>query len=53
MRFGIWNIGSLNSAESLKTFAKEPSKYKLELVAVQEARWRDAICLWKGEENHE
>jgi hypothetical protein len=39
MVFGIWNIRSLYSAGSLKTFAKEIAKYKLHVEGVQEAKW--------------
>jgi exonuclease III len=36
MRFGTWNVRSLCRAGSLKTVAEELSKYKLDLVGVQE-----------------
>jgi hypothetical protein len=39
MRLGIWNIRSLYMAGSLVTVSKELSKYKLDLVGVQEVRW--------------
>jgi hypothetical protein len=39
MRFGTWNIRSLYRAGSLMTVAKEISRYKLDLVEVQEVRW--------------
>jgi hypothetical protein len=39
IRFGKWNVRSLHMAGSLITFAKEISKYKLDLAAVQEIRW--------------
>jgi hypothetical protein len=39
MRFGTWNVRSLYRAGSLMTVAKEISKYKLNLVGVQEVRW--------------
>jgi hypothetical protein len=38
MRFGIWNIRSLYTVSSLMTVARELSKYKLDLVGVQEVR---------------
>jgi hypothetical protein len=38
-RYGVWNVTSLYRAESLMTFAKEISKYKLDLVGVQEIKW--------------
>jgi hypothetical protein len=34
MRFGTWNVKSLNRAGLLMTVAKEISKYKLDLVGV-------------------
>jgi exonuclease III len=39
MRFVTWNVESLYRAGSLKTVAKELSKYKLHLVGAQEVRW--------------
>jgi exonuclease III len=39
MRFGTWNIRGLYRASSLRTVAKEISKYKLDLLGVQEVRW--------------
>jgi hypothetical protein len=37
MRYGMWNTRIKGG--SLMTFAKEISKYKLDLMGVQEARW--------------
>jgi hypothetical protein len=39
MRFGMWNVISLYRACSLVTVSKELSKYKLDLVGVQEVIW--------------
>jgi exonuclease III len=39
MRFVLWNVRSLFRASSLVTVSKELSKYKLDLVGVQEVRW--------------
>jgi exonuclease III len=39
MRFGTWNVRSLYRAGSLRTVAEEVSKYKLDLLGVQEVRW--------------
>jgi hypothetical protein len=39
MRFGTWNIRSLYLAGSLMTVSRELSKYKLDLVGIQEVRW--------------
>jgi len=38
IRCGKWNVKSLSRAQSLKTVARRLAKYKLDLVAVQEAR---------------
>jgi hypothetical protein len=39
MSFGLWNVRSLYRAGSLMTVSRELSKYKLDLVGVQEVRW--------------
>jgi exonuclease III len=39
MRFGTWNVRSLYRAGPLRTVAEEVSKYKLDLLGVQEVRW--------------
>jgi exonuclease III len=39
MRFGTWNVRSMYRAGSLRAVAQEISKYKLDLVGVQEVRW--------------
>jgi exonuclease III len=39
MRFGTWNVRSMYRAGSLRTVGEEISKYKLDLVGVQEVRW--------------
>jgi hypothetical protein len=38
LRLGAWEVGSLYRAGSLMTVAKQMSKYKSDLVGVQEAR---------------
>jgi hypothetical protein len=62
MRFGTWNVRSLYRAGSLRTLAEEISKYKLNLVGVQEVRWNGGGTEPTGEytffygkenENHE
>jgi exonuclease III len=62
MRFGTWNVRSVYRAGSLVTVASEISKYKLDLVGVQEVRWDrggtepagEYIFFYgKGHENHE
>jgi hypothetical protein len=39
MRFGTWNVRSMYRGGSLRKVAEEISKYKLDLMEVQEARW--------------
>jgi exonuclease III len=39
MRFGTWNVRSIYRAGLLRAVAEEISKYKLDLVGVQEVRW--------------
>jgi hypothetical protein len=38
MRFGTWNTRSMYRAGSLRVVGEEISKYKLDLVGVQEVR---------------
>jgi hypothetical protein len=62
MRFGTWNVRRLYRAGSLITVAEEISKYKLDLVRVQEVRWdrgdteaagEHTFSYGKGNKNHE
>jgi hypothetical protein len=62
MRFGLWNVRNLYRAGSLITVLRELSKYKLDLVGVEEVRWEGggtepvgeyAFFYGKGNENHE
>jgi hypothetical protein len=62
MRFGLWNVLSLNKAASLMTVSRELSRYKLDLTRVQEVRrvgggtdpaGEYAFFDGKGNENHE
>jgi exonuclease III len=39
IRFGTWNVRSMNRAGSLRAVGEEMSEYKLDLVGVQEVRW--------------
>jgi exonuclease III len=61
-RFGTWNIRSLYGAGSQVTVSKELSKYKSDLVRVQEVRREGSgtelareytFFYGKGNENHE
>jgi exonuclease III len=62
MRFGTWNVRSMYRAGLLKAVAEELSKYRVDLVGVQEVRWgggctesADEYTFFygKGNENHE
>jgi exonuclease III len=62
MRFGTWNVRSMYRAGSLRAVAEEISKYKLDLVGVQEVRWGGGgtepageytFFYGKGNENYE
>jgi exonuclease III len=62
MRFGTWNIRNLYRAGSLMTVLRELSRYRLDLVGVQEVRWEGSgtapaveytFFYGKGNENHE
>jgi exonuclease III len=62
MRFGTWNVRSLYRAASLRAVVEEISKYKLDLVGVQDVRWAGGdteqadeytFFYGKGNENHE
>jgi exonuclease III len=62
MRFGMWNVRSLYRAGSLMTVVKEISKYKLDIMGVQEVRWdrggmepagEYTFSTGKGNDNHE
>jgi exonuclease III len=39
VRFRTWNVRSLCRADSLVTVSRELSRYRLDLVGVQEVRW--------------
>jgi hypothetical protein len=39
MRFGTWNVRSMYRAGSLRVVGDEISKYKLDILGVQEVRW--------------
>jgi exonuclease III len=62
MRLGTWNVRSLYRAGSLVTVSNELSKYKLDLLGVQEVRWDGGgtelageytFLYGNGNENHE
>jgi exonuclease III len=40
MRFGTWNVRSLYRLGAMKSVVGELEKYKLDLVGVQEVRWK-------------
>jgi hypothetical protein len=62
MRLGTWKIRGLYRVGSLMTILRELSRYRLELVRVQEVRWEGSstapageytFFYGKGNENHE
>jgi hypothetical protein len=62
MRFGTRNVRSIYRPGSLRAVGEEISKYKLDLVGVQEVRWdgggteragEHIFFCGKGNENHE
>jgi hypothetical protein len=62
MRFGTWNVRSMFRAGSHRAVGEEISKYKLDLVGVQQVRWDTGgterageytFLYGKGSENHE
>jgi hypothetical protein len=62
IRFGTWNVRSMYRAGSLRPVAEEISKYMLDLVGVQEVRWKGGgteptgeytFFSGKGNENHD
>jgi len=62
MRFGTWDVRSLYRSGSLKSVARELSRYTLDLVGVQEDRWDKGgnirtgeyvfFFWWKMKQNH-
>jgi hypothetical protein len=48
MRFDTWNIRSLYRVGSLITVSKELSRYRLDLVGVQEGRWEGSVTPPEG-----
>jgi hypothetical protein len=42
MRFATWSDRNLYRTRSLKTVARELGKYKLNLMGVQEVRWKNS-----------
>jgi hypothetical protein len=62
MRFYTWNIRSLYRVGSLMTVSRELSRYRSDLVGVQEVRWEGSgttpageytFFYGKGNDNHE
>jgi hypothetical protein len=62
MRFGTWNVRSMYRTGSLRVAAGKISRYKLDLVGVQEIRWsrgdteptgQYTFFYGKGNQNHE
>jgi exonuclease III len=62
MRFGTWNVRSMFRSGWLTVVAGEISKYKLDLLGVQEVKWgrggtepagQYTFFYGKGKQNHE
>jgi exonuclease III len=62
IRFGTWNVRSMYRTGSLRALVEEISKYKLDLLGVQEVRWdgggteragKYTFFYVKGNEEHE
>jgi hypothetical protein len=51
MRFGTCSIRSLYKVGSLMTVSRELSRYRLDLVGVQEVRWEGSGTAPAGEDN--
>jgi hypothetical protein len=49
MRIGTWNVRSFYRAGSLMTVSRELSRYRLDLVGVQEFRWEGSGSIPAGE----
>jgi exonuclease III len=49
MRFGMWNIRSLYKVSSLMTVLRALSRHKLDLVGVQEVKWKGSGTTPAGE----
>jgi hypothetical protein len=49
MTFGLCNVRNLYRADSLMIVSRELSKYKLDLVRVQEVRWEGGGTEPEGE----
>jgi len=48
MRFGTWNVRTLLQAGNMNIIAEEAKSYKLEVVALQEIRWKDGGSIRKS-----
>jgi exonuclease III len=40
MQFGTWNVCTLLQAGNMNIVAEEAKRYKIEVVALQEIRWK-------------
>ena len=49
MRYGAWNVRSLDKSDSLTAVARELARYRFDLVGVQEVRWdKGGHCKSRG-----
>jgi len=51
LRFGTWNVRSLNGAGSLPAAARDLARYILDIVGVQEVRWDKGRTVRAGDFN--
>jgi hypothetical protein len=49
MKFGAWNIRSLYRVGFLMTVSRKLSRYRLDLVGMQEVRWEGSGTVPAGE----
>ena len=47
MRFGTWNVHTLLQAGNMNIIAEEVERYKVDVVALQEIRWKGKGSIWK------
>jgi hypothetical protein len=51
IRFGTWNVKSLNKSGSITVATRELARYKLDLVGVKEFRWDKKSTVRTGDYN--
>jgi exonuclease III len=51
MRFGNWNVRTLLQAGNMNAIAEEAERYKMDVLALQEMRWKDKGLIKKSKYN--